>query len=76
MKLVAMESLYEGTSDAPLSVIGIVNFDKTRADWASDKEDFIFDIKIPYFPFFPLLQRHTQLCPRHQGYYRRGLYDA
>lgn len=48
MKLAAMENMYVGTDKAPLSAIGIVNFDKSRTDWASDKPDFVADIKIPF----------------------------
>ncbi|MDO5017654.1 MAG: cytochrome ubiquinol oxidase subunit I [Porphyromonas sp.] len=46
MKLAAMENLYEGSEKAPLSAFGIVNGDKKRADWASDKSDFAGDFNI------------------------------
>lgn len=48
MKLAAMENLYVGKEKAPLSVIGLVNFDKKRADWAGDKKDFAVNISVPY----------------------------
>lgn len=50
MKLAAMENLYEGSEKAPLSAFGIVNTDKKRADWDSDKSDYAgdFNISIPY----------------------------
>ena len=47
MKLAAMENMYEGSEKAPLSVIGIVNSDKKKADWASDKSDYAFNIALP-----------------------------
>lgn len=46
MKLAAMENMYVGQEKAPLSVIGVVNFDKKRADWAGDKKDYAANINI------------------------------
>ncbi|MDN4753292.1 cytochrome ubiquinol oxidase subunit I [Porphyromonadaceae bacterium W3.11] len=48
MKLAAIENMYAGQTQAPLSIIGIPNPDKKRADWNSDKKDFIFNISMPY----------------------------
>lgn len=48
MKLAAIENLYEGGEGMPLSVIGMVNFDKKRSDWSNDKKPYIFDISLPY----------------------------
>lgn len=50
MKLAAMENLYHGSKSAGLSAIGVVNWDKDRSDWASDKTDYAanINISVPY----------------------------
>lgn len=45
MKLAAMENLYEGQEDAPLSVIGLIN--PSKVTYNDNKDPFIFDIAIP-----------------------------
>ncbi|MBR8731162.1 Cytochrome bd ubiquinol oxidase subunit 1 [Porphyromonas levii] len=50
MKLAAMENMYVGRAEAPLSAFGIVNPDKKKSDWASDKPDYLagLNIELPY----------------------------
>lgn len=49
MKLAAMENHYEGKEASSLSVIGLINFDKDRAEWNNDEEKpYVFNISIPY----------------------------
>ena len=45
MKLAAMEAMYEGKEDAPLTAFGIVNPNKR---YNNDDKEFLFKIDIPY----------------------------
>ncbi len=47
MKLAAMENLYEGGNGVPLSVIGMVNPDKERDNYADSTPPYLFNIEVP-----------------------------